>query len=160
MIYLILSLSIVLIPQSIWAIDQDENRYSCWVEDSGYARICENPYVNSIRSSLNTYIGEKEYRDSLRRDGKSVARLFQNDSVYEQYYLSPFVVFKTWTGPFGGIFADIVFVNNPESIFRVWVYKIDINEYQLRSIDRVKASSSEKVTILKNLRVAMNVCTF
>jgi len=143
-----------------WGLQEDIYRYNLSIDDSSYSEICKNPYITTIRDYFNIYINEKAFRDSLRATGEPVARVFQNDSLYEQYYRNQFVVLRTLLNPFGGIQAVIVFVGHPGIAFSAWIYRIDEDEYQLRSVERMNISRREIKNLSKQYHKAKGTCTF
>ena len=96
--------------------------------------IYSNPYIRHIRLALNGYLngtnnGVEEY--ALNDFGEGDCGLNNFD---KSYYKSKFIVFNANDGEYGGVQANIVFVNKPDTIFWAWVFRFDVDgEYVLRA---------------------------
>ncbi|MBI2466017.1 MAG: hypothetical protein HYV66_02180 [Candidatus Sungbacteria bacterium] len=101
--------------------------------------IYNNPFVKHIRVALNGYldssnqgIDDPDYiingSDSMLNCGLK--------KFDKSYYKSKFIVFDVSNNDYGGVQADIVFTDKPDTIFWTWVYKLttenDEEGYTLR----------------------------
>lgn len=97
--------------------------------------IYNNPYIKHIRTALNGYLdgtnngienGVIEPPDDMPDCGLN--------TLDKSYYKSKFIVFGADDGEYGGVQADIVFIDKPDAIFWAWVYRYagDNDEYVLR----------------------------
>lgn len=101
--------------------------------------IYNNPYIKHIRTSLNNYLlgetnnGIEKY--TLNSPGQEDINCGL-DNFDKSYYKSKFIVYGVGNNDYGGVVANIVFVDKPDTIFWTWVYNIggDNNkeEYTLR----------------------------
>lgn len=133
---------------ALWAED-DSNQVKLGLINANYFDIYANPYVLGIRRGFTRYANEKSWRDSLDRLGIKHAVRFLNEDKYKSYYADSFSVINIWPGDFGGIFSQIMFKHRRDRIFRIWVYKIDENDYELREIEAVNYTAKEIADLLR-----------
>jgi len=98
--------------------------------------IYDNSYIKHIRIALNGYLdGSNQGMDDPENvingsDGLPDCGLNKFD---KSYYKSKFVVFHVNPNDYGGVQANIVFINKPDTIFWAWVYGLrGGEEYTLR----------------------------
>jgi len=114
------------------------------VESEEPSRISENPteeevynneYVKNIRTGLNGYldgtnIGVDEY--AIEKSDLNEKKCGLN-SFDKSYYKSKFIVVSASDNDYGGVQADIFFIDKPDTLFWAWVYRLDGDgEYELR----------------------------
>ena len=98
--------------------------------------IYKNPFVTHIRVALNGYLDGSNagIEDSSVIDGMENSGLDCGLSKYDKsYFKSKFIVWSSETNKYGGRSTYIIFIDKPDTIFWAWVYKIDTDEYVLRS---------------------------
>jgi len=99
------------------------------------AEIYNNPFIKHIRVALNGYLdGSNQGMDDPNSaingvDGMPNCGLKKFD---KSYYKSKFVVYNASDNDYGGVQANIVFINKPDTIFWTWVYKLGEGGYTLR----------------------------
>ena len=97
--------------------------------------VYNSPYIKHIRFALNGYLdstnnGIEEHAlvDDFGEDGCGLNKFSKT------YYKSKFLVFNAEDGDYGGVQAYIVFVDKPDTLFWVWVYRLGGDgEYVLRA---------------------------
>jgi len=98
--------------------------------------IYKNPFVTHIRVALNGYLDGSNtgVEDSSVINGIENSGLDCGLSKYDKsYFKSKFIVWSSETNKYGGRSTYIIFTDKPDTIFWAWVYKIDTDEYILRS---------------------------
>jgi len=121
-------------------------------------RISENPteeeiynseYVKHIRVALNGYlngdISEADKPLSEIVDGGNKCGL---DSFDKSYYTSKFIVIGASDSDYGGVQANLFFIDKPNTLFWVWIYKVvgkdQEDEYQMRAFCEDGPAPEEK----------------
>jgi len=100
-----------------------------------YYKVYSDPYVLHIRKSLDNYLRGKNEGispvaiESLIDDDKKLSGL---DSFDKSYYTSKFNVFAVNDSIGGGKTVNIIFLDKPDKLFNVWIYKLASGEYELR----------------------------
>jgi hypothetical protein len=127
---------------------EDSLRAEMVLTDGKYPSVYDNPYITAIR---HYFIKYKTARAECPGNPKPCDNLhvFRNDSLYADYYNDSFSIIHIWPGQFGGLRGDMIFKHRQDRIFRFWVYKIDTNEYQLKSIDDLKITKNEILDIIR-----------
>jgi len=100
--------------------------------------IYNNPYIKHIRTALNGYldgsnIGAEETIALYEAKPNDECGLKPTD---KEYYRSKFFIFDVYDNEYGGVEAQIIFVDKPDTIFGAWVYKLgndDYDSYSLRN---------------------------
>ncbi len=88
------------------------------------AHLRNSSKASAIRQSLVAILKPSpNYPRSL----ESLKEIKQYDSLFQR----PFVLLEAEPNKFGGFFALIVFKNHPK-VFRLWVYEVDKNVFELR----------------------------
>jgi len=114
--------------------------------------IYNNPYVKHIRTALNAYldgsnIGAEEVIAMEEVDNSDDCGL---DIVDKSYYESRFFIYDISDNDYGGVQAHIVFVDNPDTIFWAWVYKLGGDgEYSLRGFCKAGPPDEKKEVFLQ-----------
>ncbi len=99
--------------------------------------INNSPYIQHIRLALNSYLdgtntGVEE--TALNVTDKPDWGLNNFD---KSYYKGKFVIVDASDNEYGGVQADIVFVDNPDTVFWAWVYRLGGDgEYVLRGFSK------------------------
>jgi hypothetical protein len=129
----------IFIVSVLWCISDlfakdDSFQVDIGLKSTNYVDIYSNPYVTAIRIELTRYLSETSWRDSLEKANVNFGDHLIQDTTCVAYYADSFSVIHIWPGQFGGINGLIIFKHRPDKIFRIWVYKIDEGEYQLRQI--------------------------
>ena len=60
-------------------------------------------------------------------------------------YTKKFLVLELEPHGFGGVWAIIAVEGEPRNVFRLWLYDIDENEYDLRSIEELPGALEEEL---------------
>lgn len=102
--------------------------------------IYSSPYIKHIRTAFNGYLDDTNSGveiTALRRttDERGKCGL---DNFSKDYYQSKFIIINAYDNFMGGVFAYIIFVDKPDTIFEVWIYQLgswynDDGEYIIRS---------------------------
>ncbi|MSU74836.1 hypothetical protein EXS57_03640 [Candidatus Kaiserbacteria bacterium] len=95
--------------------------------------VYTNPYILHIRTALKGYLdGSNNGVEAgvTEVDTKSDCGL---DAYDKSYYKSKFIVLGASVNPYGGVNADILFVDKPDTFYWAWVYQYGGGEYILRS---------------------------
>ncbi|MEI6280966.1 MAG: hypothetical protein WCP17_03145 [bacterium] len=124
-----------------------------------FDQIYESPYIHHIRVALNGYLDGTNkgvegsaFTNETDIDMKCGLKNFDKD-----IYKGKFVVVKALDNDYGGIQADIVFVDNPKTVFWVWIYQygtwVDSDtkarEYVMRAFCEEDIKDEYKSTIQK-----------
>ncbi len=92
--------------------------------------------------------------NSIQKAFKSKDRHFIHAENHTNYYSSPFKIIAIEEGPFGGKIVRLYFVNQFNALFDVWLYKINNNGFQIRSITKVEMAKetfeTTKAEIISN----------
>lgn len=90
-----------------------------------YYQIYESPYIQHIRIALKGYLDgtnngveESALTNESSGDMNCGLKNFDKDT-----YKGKFVVVKALDNDYGGVQANIVFINNPKIVFWVWMYQ-------------------------------------
>lgn len=118
------------------------------LKSRNYVDIYSNPYVMGIRSELTKYLSGTLWRDSLKNVNVNFGDHLIQDTTCVAYYADSFSVIHIWPGQFGGINGLIIFKHRPDKIFRIWVYKIDEGEYQLRQIQPQMDFTKDEINMI------------
>ena len=73
-----------------------------------------------------------------------VAEPFEGAKLYAPLYGKPFLTLEAKPGDFGGFFALIVFRDHPK-VFRLWLYEIDKNVFEIREMVPLRATLNKEV---------------
>lgn len=123
-----------------------------------YDQIYESPYIQHIRTALKGYLdgtnnGVEESALTNESSGDMNCGLKNFD---KDIYKGKFVVVKALDNDYGGVQADIVFINNPKIVFWVWIYQYGTwdsetktGEYVLRAFCEEDVKDEYKPTIQK-----------
>jgi hypothetical protein len=106
--------------------------------------IFNSPHIKQIRIALNSYL------DGTNTGLEDSAINFPDDKIKcglnnfnKTYYQSKFIVLAASDNDYGGIMANIVFVDKPDIIFGVWVYGIS-GEQRLRTFCEKPITSQDE----------------
>lgn len=97
--------------------------------------IYNSPFVKHIRVALNGYLdGSNKGIDDpdYTSNGSDEMPNCGLNKFDKSYYQSKFIIYGAGDNDYGGIQANIVFVNKPDTIFWAWVYKLGGGDYTLR----------------------------
>lgn len=107
----------------------------------------KDPFVTQIRTTLDIYLKDPTSLSSLLVE-KSVGPENAKeglDSFSSDYYKGKFVVIDIRNSVAGGKFIDILFLDKPDKVFLVWVYKLENGEYEMRAIAENPYYTQEKI---------------
>ena len=108
--------------------------------------INNSPYIKHIRIALNGYLDGTNTgveADALDNTGGSDCGLNNFDKTY---YQSKFIILDASDDDYGGVQADIVFTNKPDTIFWTWIYRLGGDgEYVLRGFCANGPTEEKKV---------------
>jgi hypothetical protein len=103
--------------------------------------IYNNPYIKHIRVGLNNYLdgNNKGVEEVLAMEESNDDLDCGLKKFDKSYYNSKFVIYDVNDAEMGGVLADISFIDKPDKLFTVWVYKIgnDPDEYSIRGFCKV-----------------------
>lgn len=123
-----------------------ESQESSRINDDETAQeIFANPYIKHIRPALDGYldgsnIGVEE--TALSAVGMDECGLNTFD---KSYYKSKFLIFDAKNNEYGGVQTWVVFVDKPDTLFWVWVYRLGGDgEYVLRGFCKAGPSDDKK----------------
>jgi len=129
-------------------IPQETEEQKTTDEDyQNYYSVYENPFVQQIRTTLDIYLKDPTSLSSLLVE-KSVGPENAKeglDSFSSDYYKGKFVVIDIRNSVAGGKFIDILFLDKPDKVFLVWVYKLENGEYEMRAIAENPYYTQEKI---------------
>lgn len=92
----------------------------------------------AIRQSLGAIIKpRKNYPRSL----ESLKEIKQYDSLIQK----PFLLLEAEPNEFGGFFALVVFKKHPR-VFRLWIYEVDRNVFELRMMTPLQVKLNKIIT--------------
>lgn len=100
-----------------------------------------SPEAPAIQQSLDALL-------QPRRNYPRVTEPFKGASKYTSIFRKPFLLLETEPHDFGGFFALVVFRNYPKA-FRLWIYEIDKNEFEVREVIPLRVNLNK--TIMKEL---------
>ena len=104
----------------------------------------KDPFVIQIRTTLNSYLKDpKTLSDIILEglgDGKSGLSSFSSD-----YYIGRFVVMDIKNAIAGGKEINILFPENPNKVFWVWIYKTSENVYEMRGFQQNSEYTKESI---------------
>lgn len=98
-----------------------------------------NPYITHIRVALNNYLsGSTVGIEENALDNISDSEECGLDTFDKSYYKSKFIIYGAGRNDYGGVQADIIFLDNSDSIFWVWIYRYagEEDEYVIRGFCR------------------------
>ena len=108
--------------------------------------IHDSPYIQHIRLALNAYSnGTNTGIEMPALDATSGIDCGLNN-FDKTYYKSKFIVYDASDNDYGGVQADIVFIDKPDTIFWTWVYRLGGDgEYSLRGFCKNGPSEDQKI---------------
>jgi hypothetical protein len=98
--------------------------------------IYNNEYIKSIRVVFNEYLAGRE---NIEANTKEINEKMDYGEVCglnafdKGYYKSRFIIISAEDNDYGGVQADIFFIDRPDKLFWAWVYKLGSGEYSLRA---------------------------
>lgn len=97
--------------------------------------VYNNEYIKHIRVALDDYLaGKTDTADEAREEMELSADSKCGLGIFDKtYYQSKFIVISAEDNDYGGVQADIFFIDHPDKLFWVWVYKLGDGEYSLRA---------------------------
>lgn len=105
-------------------------------EIKGLEEIYDTSIPSEIRRNFDEYIHVRETCPECEQgvlDGEK----------FVDIYAKKFIVIGFYPNSFGGIWAVIAVENDPSRAFRLWLYDINPNVYDLRSVTELKGSFDE-----------------
>lgn len=128
------------------------------VESEEPQRISDNPteediytseYIKHIRVALNGYLnGINSFTEDSMMGLLDSGIRCGLDAFDKSYYQSKFMVYHAEDNDYGGVRAQIFFVDKPDILFWVWVYKAagedSQDEYQLRAFCEAGPTPEQK----------------
>jgi|GEM_PF-3273813 hypothetical protein len=90
------------------------------------SRWKNSPEASAIRQSLGAI-------HKQRRNYPRVTEPFKGASKYTTIFRKPLLLLDSEPNHFGGFFALAVFKNYPK-VFRLWIYEIDKNVFEVREV--------------------------
>ena len=91
----------------------------------------------AIQQSLNAIL---KPRQNYLRSLESMKEIKQ----YAPIFSRPFLLLEAESNDFGGFFALIVFNSHPK-VFRLWIYEIDKNVFELREIIPLQVTLNKEI---------------
>jgi hypothetical protein len=124
---------------------QVEKPISLQIKD--LTRWKNSPEAPAIQQSLGAIL---KPRENYLRSVESLKEIKQYTSLFQK----PFLLLEAESNDLGGFFALVVFKNHPK-VFRLWVYEIDKNVFELREISPLQVTLNKIImTDLADKRVA------
>lgn len=108
----------------------------------GVQQIYETPIPAQIRRTFNRTTRHVCSADHEQCSG--CAFIVSDGGKHVDIFTKKFIVVDLEPGSFGGVEATIIFEGVP-SAFWLWLYDIDANEYQLRSIEKLPEPLDEEL---------------
>jgi hypothetical protein len=105
-------------------------------EINGLEEIYDTPIPSEIRRNFDEYIHVRETCPECEQgvlDGEE----------FVDIYTKKFIVIGFYPNGFGGVWAVIAVEGVPLRAFRLWLYDINPDEYDLRSVAELKGSFEE-----------------
>lgn len=107
--------------------------------------IYNSPYIKHIRLALDGYLNGSNF-------GVEDAALVKTNEVNcglesfdKAYYKGKFIIYDASDNDYGGVQADIVFLDKPDTLFWTWVYRLGGDgEYSLRGFCKNGPSEEKK----------------
>lgn len=93
--------------------------------------------ASEIQQSLGAIL---KPRRNYPRSLESLKEIKQYSSLFQQ----PFMLLEVEANEFGGFFALIVFKSYPK-VFRLWVYEVDKNLFELRMMTPLQVKLNKKI---------------
>lgn len=118
-------------------------------QQARYVALYKDPYVREVRGLLDRYLkgksreGDMSAVDGLNGDKTDGLKAFSSD-----YYRSRFVVVEVAPALFGGHVVSIVFLDKPDRMFDVWIYKIVGGAYEPRAFSVAQNWSAEQIALV------------
>ena len=116
--------------------------------------IYTNPFVMHIRTAFKNYLagstdGVEDWKANTA--GEQTCGLGSFDKAL---YKNKFVVLNAYKNDYGGVQADIVFVDKPDALFWAWVYQYgnESGEYTLRAFCENGPRDDKKAEFSKMMR--------
>ncbi len=100
-------------------------------EEKEVLKYLKGGVVTSLRHGLDDYISGKANSEYI----EETAYDYGDDGLKhydKEYYKSRFFVVNSSDGIMGGVFLDIIFVDKPDRVFKVWMYKF--KHFRIRNI--------------------------
>ena len=120
------------------------------------AEVYNNPFIQHIRVGLNNYLlgNNKGVEDVLAMEASDFDPDCGLGKFDKSYYQSKFVIFDAIDGKMGGVEADIAFIDKPDKLFTVFVYKIGSNTdvYSIRGFCKVGPPADKSEDFSKNVK--------
>jgi hypothetical protein len=119
--------------------------------DDTEKEVSNNPYIKQIRIALNGYLdGTNTGLEEDALYARDVDMKCGLNNFSKTYYQSKFVVLSAMDNEFGGIWAYIVFVDNPSTVFIVWVDGVS-GDQRLRTFCEKPITSKEEADSVKEI---------
>lgn len=100
----------------------------------------------AIQQSLGAIL---KPRQNYPRSLESLKEIKQYASLFQK----PFLLLESESNDFGGFFALVVFKGHPK-VFRLWVYEIDKNVFEVREVIPLKVTLNKQImNELKDRRI-------
>ena len=122
--------------------------------DETQAQMMQNPFVQQLRTSFNNYLAgtttgllPSAYATSTLRGLPCGIETFP-----QNYYRSKFFLLDAKNSAYGGLTADIVFVDRPDTIFWTWVVKQPNGSYALRGICKNGPAADQQANFTATVR--------
>ena len=92
-----------------------------------------SPFIKHVRVALNGYLDGSNTGVESASLGDTDEMKCGLNNFDKTYYRSKFIILDASDNDYGGVQAEIVFVDKPDTIFWVWVYRLGWDgEYVLR----------------------------
>ncbi len=105
-------------------------------EIHGLSEIYNTPIPAEIRRNFDEYI-------HVSKTCPECVQLVLDGEEFVNIYTKKFIVIGFYPNSFGGIWAVIAVKDGPLRAFRLWLYEINPNVYDLRSVTELTGSFDE-----------------
>ena len=145
------------IAQAIKQVESEEpHRFS---ENPTEEEVYGNEYIKHIRTAVNSYLsgtneGIDEY--AVQKTTLDSGKKCGLDNFDKSYYKSKFIILSAGENDYGGVQADLFFIDKPDTLFWAWVYKLGGDGgYELRGFCESDAPIDTKSPEFKDFSKGM-----
>lgn len=98
--------------------------------------------AQAIRENFDKILGR-------RKTCRECAETIPRETNFSPLYKLDYFLVRAEPNDFGGYWAHIIFKESPTRIYRLWLYPIDKNIFQLRNIETIVPNVEIKKTMAK-----------
>ncbi len=115
----------------------------------GQPTSVEKKYLTCLRDSASAHEIRRNFNkiQEKRHECKKCAESFPGESNFISIYDRKFLVLDMNHNPFGGYSAHIIFNEGRNRLYRVWLYPVEEDEFQIRELEPV-APNKKNVRIM------------